>query len=166
MGLIGKYPLVNIQKNDGKQNSRDLSQLATELHAEKIGAKYQLSQIQSVLSLFAQLEWQVCGPKSEANTSLKTISNKILGAQTACKEGLKTLHGEVKDGNDKIVAAIQEGFNTLANAMLTKPPTVRDGPAPSFPPVPPPTMTPGAPPAGSAVAPTYGLPGIHQFVGG
>ena len=143
-----------------KQNGRDLSQLAQEVHAEKIGTKYQLAQIQSVLSSFQQLEWQLCGTKSEANTSLKSISNKILGAQTACKEGLKTLHGEVKDGNDKIVQAINEGFNKLATAMLANPPPVKEASAPAYPPVPPPTMPPGTPPAGSSVTSTMPTPNV------
>ena len=32
----------------------------------------------------------------------KAISNKILGAQTACKEGLKALHGEMREGNERV----------------------------------------------------------------
>ena len=147
-----------------KQNSRDLTQLAAELHTDKISGKYCLSQIQGVLSSFGQLEWQLAGTKNEANTSLKSISNKILGAQTATKEGLKTLHGEVKEGHEKIVAAIQEGFNTLANAMLKQPVTVRDGSSSAaFPPAPPA----GAPPAAPAApaAPVYGMPGYASGYG-
>ena len=93
----GVLEKVQLHLDLSKKVSQDLSQLAREVHREKIGAKYQLAQLQQVLSSFQNLEWQVGGTKSEANTSLKSISNKILGAQTACKEGLKALHGEMRE---------------------------------------------------------------------
>ena len=148
-----------------KKVSQDLSQLAREVHCEKIGAKYQLAQLQQVLSSFQNLEWQVGGTKSEANTSLKSISNKILGAQTACKEGLKALHGEMREGNERVVQAITDGFNKLSAAMVANAPPVKEASAPAYPPVPPPTMPPGTPPAGSSVTSTYGLPGYASSYG-
>ena len=148
-----------------KKVSQDLSQLAREVHCEKIGAKYQLAQLQQVLSSFQNLEWQVGGAKSEANTSLKSISNKILGAQTACKEGLKALHGEMREGNERVVQAITDGFNKLSAAMVANAPPVKEASAPAYPPVPPPTMPPGTPPAGSSVTSTYGLPGYASSYG-
>ena len=148
-----------------KKVSQDLSQLAQEVRCEKIGAKYQLAQLQQVLSSFQNLEWQVGGTKSEANTSLKSISNKILGAQTACKEGLKALHGEMRDGNERVVQAITDGFNKLSAAMVANAPPVKETSAPAYAPVPPPTMPPGTPPAGSSVTSTYGLPGYASSYG-
>ena len=148
-----------------KQNSRDLTQLAAELHTNKISEKYYLTQLQGVLSSFGQLEWQLAGPKSEANTSLKSVCNKILGAHTATKEGMKALHQEVNEGHEKVLAALQEGFGTLASAMVKQPLTVRDGSSTAaFPPAPPA----GAPPAAPAApaAPGYGMPGYSSGYGG
>ena len=121
--------------------------------------------MQENLKRAENLEWQVGGPKSEANTSLKSISNKILGAQTATKEGLKALHGEMREGNERVVQAISDGFSKLTAAMVANAPPVREASAPAYPPVPPPTMPPGTPPAGSSVTSTYGLPGYASSYG-
>ena len=121
--------------------------------------------MQENLKRAENLEWQVGGTKSEANTSLKSISNKILGAQTACKEGLKALHGEMREGNERVVQAITDGFNKLTAAMVANAPPVKEASAPAYPPVPPPTMPPGTPPAGSSVTSTYGLPGYASSYG-
>ena len=56
-----------------KKNSKDLSQLAGELHVSRVSEKYYLSQLQSLHASFGQLEWQLAGPKSESNTSLKSV---------------------------------------------------------------------------------------------
>ena len=148
-----------------KQMQKDLSELARSHGSEHISQKYFLSIMQENLKRAENLEWQVGGTKSEANTSLKSISNKILGAQTACKERLKALHGEMREGNEKIVQAITDGFNKLSAAMVAKAPPVKEASAPAYPPVPPPTMPPGTPPAGSAVTSTYGLPGYASSYG-
>ena len=84
-----------------KKNSKDLSQLASELHVSRVSEKYYLSQLQSLHASFGQLEWQLAGPKSEANTSLKSVCNKLLGAHTATKEGMKAVHQEIKEGHEK-----------------------------------------------------------------
>ena len=151
-----------------KQNSRDLTQLAAELHTSKISEKYYLSQLQSLHASFGQLEWQLAGPKGEANTSLKSVCNKLLGAHTATKEGMKAVHQEIKEGLEKVVAAIQEGFGTLANAMLKQPVTVRDGGSSSAVPPAPPAGVPPAVPAVPAApaAPLYGMPGYASGYGG
>ena len=47
-----------------RQISKDLAQLAQDVHCEKVGAKYQLAQLQQVLSSFQNLEWQVGGTKA------------------------------------------------------------------------------------------------------
>ena len=149
-----------------KQMQKDLSDLARSYGSEHISQKYFLSVMQENLRRAEGLEWQVSGPKSEANTSLKSICNKILGAQTACKEGLKTLHGEMREGNEKVVQAITDGFTKLSAAMMANAPPVREASAPAYPPVPPPTLPPGAPPpAGSSVTSTYGLPGYASSYG-
>ena len=80
-----------------RQNSKDLTQLAQEVHCGKVGAKYQLAQLQQVLSSFQHLEWQVGGTKQESNTSLKAIANKTLASVTASKEALKSIHTELKE---------------------------------------------------------------------
>ena len=73
-----------------RQLGKDLTQLAQEVHCDKIGAKYQLAQLQQVLSSFQNLEWQVGGSKQESNTSIKAIANKLLAAATTSKEALKS----------------------------------------------------------------------------
>ena len=45
---------------------------------------------------------------------------------------MKAVHQEIKEGHEKVVAAIQEGFGTLASAMLKQPVTVRDTPCYNF----------------------------------
>ena len=144
---------------------KDLSELARSHGSEHISQKYFLSIMQENLKRAENLEWQVGGTKSEANTSLKSISNKILGAQTACKEGLKALHGEMREGNERVVQAITDGFSKLPAAMVANAPPVKEASAPAYPPVPPPTMPPGTPPAGSSVTSTYGLPGYASSYG-
>ena len=42
-----------------RQNSKDLTQLAQEVHYDKVGAKYTLAQMQSMLSCFQNVEWQL-----------------------------------------------------------------------------------------------------------
>ena len=130
-----------------KQMQKDLSELARSHGSEHISQKYFLSIMQENLKRAENLEWQVGGTKSEANTSLKSISNKILGAQTACKEGLKALHGEMREGNERVVQAITDGFSKLTAAMVANAPPVKEASAPAYPPVP----LPG-------YASSYGLP--------
>ena len=57
-----------------RQLGKDLTQLAQEVHCDKVGAKYQLAQLQQVLSSFQNLEWQVGGSKQESNTSISKPS--------------------------------------------------------------------------------------------
>ena len=143
-----------------RQLGKDLAQLAQEVHCEKIGAKYQLAQLQQVLSSFPNLEWQVGGTKQESNTSLKAVSNKILGAVTASKEGLKTIHAEIREGNEKLIQAINDGFGTLAFTAPSSSSPGKETAGSGFPPVPsPPVAPPGAPPVTSLATGTYGLPG-------
>ena len=56
---------------------------------------------------------------------------------------MKVVHQEIKEGHEKVVAAIQEGFGTLVNAMLKQPVTVRDGGSSS--------AVPPAPPSGASL---------------
>ena len=81
-----------------RQIGKDLAQLAQEVHCEKVGAKYQLAQLQQVLSSFQNLEWQVGGTKQESNTSIKAIANKLLPNATTSKEALKSIHAELREG--------------------------------------------------------------------
>ena len=82
----GALEKVQLHLDLSKKVGQDLSQLAREVHCEKIGAKYQLAQLQQVLSSFQNLEWQVGGAKSEANTSLKSISNNARKGSRPCME--------------------------------------------------------------------------------
>ena len=118
-----------------RQSSKDPSQLEQEVHCEKVGAKYQLAQLQRVLSSFQNLEWQVGGTKSESNTSLKAIANKILGSVTASKEGLKAIHAELREGNEKMIEAINDGFGTLAVAFTSTPLPGKESAGSGIPPV-------------------------------
>ena len=142
-----------------RQLGKDLTQLAQEVRCEKIGAKYQLAQLQQVLSSFQNLEWQVGGSKQESNTSIKSLVNKLLAASTTSKEALKSIHGELREGNDKLIQAINDGFEKMTTALqgISVPGKETSGFPPGFPPVPTPPVAPPTPPvAPSAV---YGMPG-------
>ena len=58
-----------------RQFGQDLTQLAQDVHCNKVGAKYQPAQLQQVLSSFQNLEWQVGGSKQESNNSIKSLVN-------------------------------------------------------------------------------------------
>ena len=151
-----------------KKHSKDLSDLAAEIHTNRVSEKYYLTQLQQLYTAFGQMEWQLSGPKSESHTSMKSVLGKILGSSTSVKEGVKVLYEELKQGQGRTVEAIEKGFGTLCEALVKNPITVRDGPgsgsSAAFPPpvpgsgsVPPmPTM-----PAMPAMSPStgYGLPG-------
>ena len=138
-----------------RQSSKDLAQLAQDVHCEKVGAKYQLAQLQQVLSSFQNLEWQVGGTKAESNTSIKAIANKTLANVTASKEALKSIHTELREGNEKLIKAINDGFGTLAAAFTATQLPGKEPAGSGFPPVPPPT----APPVAPSVTAMYGMPG-------
>ena len=151
-----------------KKHSKDLSDLAAEIHTSRVSEKYYLTQLQSLYSAFGQIEWQLAGPKSESNTSMKSVLNKLLGSSTSVKEGMKVLHEEFKQGQGRVVEAIEKGFGTLCEALVKQPITVRDGPgggsSSAFPPpVPGSGSVPPMPPmpAMPAMSPStgYGLPG-------
>ena len=138
-----------------RQHGRDLSQLAQEVHCEKVGAKYQLAQIQQVLSSFQQLEWQLGGSKQESNTSLKSIANKTLAGVNASKDALKAIHLELKENNEKLIQAINDGFSTLATAFVSTPVAPKESSVAGFPP----GLPPGVPPMAAPVQASYGMPG-------
>ena len=151
-----------------KKQSKDLSDLAAEIHTSRVSDKYYLTQLQSLYSAFGQIEWQLAGPKSESNASMKSVLNKLLGSNTSVKEGMKALHEEFKQGQGRVVEAIEKGFGTLCEALVKQPITVRDGPgggsSSAFPPpVPGSGAIPPMPPmpAMPAMSPStgYGLPG-------
>ena len=100
-----------------RQNSKDLTQLTQEVHYDKVGAKYTLAQMQSMLSCFQNVEWQLSGSKADANTSLKAVANKTLAQATLATQNLKSIHTEIKDGNEKLLQAVADGFGTLAAAF-------------------------------------------------
>ena len=150
-----------------RQLGQDLTQLAQEVHCDKVGAKYQLAQLQQVLSSFQNLEWQVGGSKQEFHTSIKALVNKLLAASTTSKEALKSIHAELREGNEKVIQAISDGFERLSTAVqatsLPGKETAGAGFPPGFPPAPavaPPSV---ALPAVTPVAPSatamYGMPG-------
>ena len=146
-----------------RQLGKDLTQLAQEVHCDKVGAKYQLAQLQQVLGSFQNLEWQVGGSKQESNTSIKAIANKLLAAATTSKEALKSIHAELREGNEKVIQAINDGFEKLAAAFqatsLRGKETAGAGFPPGFPPVPsPPVAPPAAPPVAPSATAMYGMP--------
>ena len=143
-----------------KKHSKELSDLAAEVHTSRVSEKYYLTQLQQLYTAFGQMEWQLSGPKSESHTSMKSVLGKILGSSTSVKEGVKVLYEELKQGQGRTVEAIEKGFGTLCEALTKQPITIRDGPGSgssaafpppvpgsgSVPPMPPmpamPTMTP------------------------
>ena len=58
-----------------RQLGKDLTQLAQEVHCDKVGAKYQLAQLQQVLSSFQNLEWQVGGLKTTKDKGKAVVTN-------------------------------------------------------------------------------------------
>ena len=148
-----------------KKHSKELSDLAAEIHTSRVSEKYYLTQLQSLYSAFGQIEWQLAGPKSESNTSMKSVLNKLLGSNTSVKEGMKALHEEFKQGQGRVVEAIEKGFGTLCEALVKQPITVRDGPgggsSSAFPPPVPVSGAVPPMPAMPAMSPNtgYGLPG-------
>ena len=100
-----------------RQTSQDLAQLAQDVHHDKVSAKYSLAQLQSMLNCFQNIEWQTSGNKADANTSLKAVANKSLAQTTMTNQHLKTIHTEIKEGNEKLLQAVAEGFGTLASAF-------------------------------------------------
>ena len=143
-----------------RQIGKDLAQLAQEVHCEKVGAKYQLAQLQQVLSSFQNLEWQVGGTKQESNTSIKAIANKLLPNATTSKEALKSIHAELREGNEKLIKAINDGFGTLAAAFTATSLPGKETAGSGFPPAPsPPVAPPAAPPVAPSATAMYGMPG-------
>ena len=141
-----------------RQLGKDLTQLAQEVHCDKVGAKYQLAQLQQVLSSFQNLEWQVGGSKQESNTSIKAIANKLLAAATTSKEALKSIHGELREGNEKVIQAINDGFEKLAVALQGTSLPGKETSGAGFPPVPsPPVAPPAAPPVAPSATAMYGM---------
>ena len=100
-----------------RQNSKDIAQLAQEVHCEKVGAKCQLAQLQQVLSSFQHLEWQVGGTKAESHTSIKAIANKTLANVTASKEALKSIHMELREGNEKADSGYQRWLRHVGSGL-------------------------------------------------
>ena len=148
-----------------KKHQKDLSDLAAEIHTNRVSEKYYLTQLQQLYTAFGQMEWQLTGPKSESHTSMKSVLGKILGSSTSVKEGVKVLYEELKQGQGRTVEAIEKGFGTLCEALVKQPITIRDGPgsgsSSAFPPtapgsgsVPPMPTMPAMPPSTG-----YGLPG-------
>ena len=106
-----------------KKHSKELSDLAAEIHTSRVSEKYYLTQLQSLYAAFGQIEWQLAGPKSESNTSMKSVLNKLLGSSTSVKEGVKVLYEELKQGQGRVVEAIEKGFGTLCEALVKQPMT-------------------------------------------
>ena len=70
-----------------------------------------------MLNCFQNIEWQTSGIKADANTSLKAVANKSLAQTTMINQHLKTIHQEIKNGNEALLKAVADGFGTLASAF-------------------------------------------------
>ena len=149
---------------------KDLSSLAAEVHVSRVSEKYYLTQLQQLHSAFANMEWQLTGPKAESHTSLKSMVGKTLGATTSVKEGLKTLFEELKSGQNRTVEAIEKGFGSLCEALVKNPIPTRDGPpgasSSEFPPmapgtgaIPPMPTVPAMSTMPAMPSASYGMPG-------
>ena len=149
---------------------KDLSSLAAEVHTSRVSEKYYLTQLQQLHSAFANMEWQLTGPKAESHTSLKSMVGKTLGATTSVKEGLKALFEELKSGQNRTVEAIEKGFGSLCEALVKNPIPTRDGPpgasSSEFPPmapgtgaIPPMPTVPAMSTMPAMPSASYGMPG-------
>ena len=144
-----------------RQNSKDLTQLAQEVHYDKVGAKYTLAQMQSMLSCFQNVEWQLSGSKADANTSLKAVANKTLAQATLATQNLKSIHTEIKDGNEKLLQAVADGFGTLAAAFTAMALPSKESVGPGCPPAPPAAPL-AASNVGQPMTAMYGTPGYSS----
>lgn len=134
---------------------RTLTNLASEYHVGRTSSKYSLAQIQALIDKMSNLEWQVSGPKSEQNLSLKSVSNKVLTQVTNINSNLKLLQQELKSSNDGLADALNKGLNAMATAL-----TGLTGPQA------PPEMPTAKGVVGSAGhAPKYGQPGYQARTG-
>ena len=155
-----------------RQNSKDLAQLAQDVHHDKVSAKYSLAQLQAMLNCFQNIEWQTTGSKGEANTSIKAVANKSLAQANQINQHLKTIHTEIEEGNEKLLNAVADGFGLLASAFAAAEISSKE-PEGIAPPNPvPPGVTPLTPASAGGMAavpempptpmesvPSYGQPG-------
>jgi len=95
----------------------DLAKLSQEYSLDRTSSKYSLAQLQEILSRFANLDWQLSGSKSEQNTSLKPLTNKMLAQMTSVNQNLKALQQEVTAGNERLSEAVSKGFHELSVAL-------------------------------------------------
>ena len=58
--------------------SDDLAAFAAEYHGDKVSQKYALAAINNLGDKVRDVAWQVSGNKAEVNTSLKSLSQKLL----------------------------------------------------------------------------------------
>ena len=140
-----------------RQNSKDLAQLAQDVYYDKVGAKYTLAQMQSMLSCFQNVEWQIGGTKADANTSLKAVANKTLAQATLANQNLKSIHTEIREGNEKLLQAVADGFGTLAAAFTATALPSKESVGSGCPPAPP-----AAPPVAPPMTTMYGTPGYSS----
>ena len=58
--------------------AQDVSSLASEYGYDRCSNKYMLAELQSIMTKFANMEWQLAGAKSEQSQSVKGLLVKIL----------------------------------------------------------------------------------------
>ena len=147
--------------------SDDLAAFAAEYHGDKVSQKYALAAINNLGDKVRDVAWQVSGNKAEVNTSLKSLSQKLLTEVSQLHSTTKSNHTSLLEA----VKGIKEGLTELARAMtsMSSPVGMPSGSVPETP------MTPGpkasmAPPSeyvspSVAAAPpmaTYGQPGYSS----
>ena len=83
----GVLEKVQLHLDMSKKVSQDLSQLAREVHREKIGAKYQLAQLQQVLSSFQNWNGRWAVPRVRQTPASKVSVTKSWELKQLARKG-------------------------------------------------------------------------------
>ena len=137
--------------------AQDVSSLASEYGYDRTSNKHMLAELQSIMTKFSNMEWQLSGAKSEQSSSVKGLLIKILAKVGSSNDAAKKYHEE-------LIKALQE----MARAITSMPSTggMPPGSVSETPPMPKATL--GSPPeyrpssAAGPPMPVYGQPGYSS----
>ena len=148
--------------------AQDVSTLATEYGYDRCSNKYMLAELQSIMTKFANMEWELTGAKSEQSQSVKGLLVKILAKVGQSNEAMKKYHEEMVQGHQNLSDELAQSLTGIRGPPAGGEPLTMDVPAtgtPMTPTVPMASMPAPSMPAPSMpatmppTAPTYGQPG-------
>ena len=97
--------------------AQDVSSLASEYGYDRCSNKYMLAELQSIMTKFANMEWQLAGAKSEQSSSVKGLLIKILAKVGNSNDAMKKYHEELVQGHQKLSEATFNGLHELAQSL-------------------------------------------------